>query len=157
MTCKTVIYDPDHTVVCNECQKQQKEVKIFFHETFYFHANPSRANIAGKSQREVSSEVRKIFRKKKNVSYPLIHAQLWSVSEFYLGKFCIPTNWMMPYFNHLGRDFLAICTPISSSLIFFLSSVIFLSLFSLTLILSRPNDCPMWSRTSSISSLPVLK
>ena len=34
LECISVIYDPDDTVVCNECQKQQEEVKIFFHETF---------------------------------------------------------------------------------------------------------------------------
>ena len=33
LECISVIYDPDDTVVCNECQKQQEQVKIFFHET----------------------------------------------------------------------------------------------------------------------------
>ena len=33
LECISVIYDLDDIVVCNECQKQQEEIKNFFHET----------------------------------------------------------------------------------------------------------------------------
>ena len=107
---------------------------------------------------KASSKVQKILRKEKNLSYlPFYTRKSATDVRTFFWKFSIPTKWMIPYCNHLVGNFLPICTPISASLIVFLSSAIFLSFFSLILTLSRPNGRPMSSGKSSISSLRISK